>query len=389
MVSHRSAYAGEITTVDLLVLVFVGLSAVAGWRRGLIVSALSLAGFVGGAVLGARLGPHVLARGSGSPYTPLAALAGALIAALLVQWLAISAGVRLRTLLRLGALRGVDAAGGLAFGIVIGLAIAWVVGAMIVLLPGHPDWRRAVRQSLLLRRLDSIAPPAQLLDLLARIDPFPTIIGLSIPTTPPTRSILDNPVLHAAEPSIVRVLGTACGVGIEGSGWIVEPGLVVTAAHVVAGETTTTVAASGSARALGAQVVAFDLHDDLALLHVPSLHARPLPTTVPRPGSPAAIVGYPENGPLTATPARVGATQRVFAADAYGHGPVQRTITALAGLVRPGDSGGPLVDASGRVTATIFAADTTTAGGYATPTQLLPHLIAHAGHGVSTRTCAT
>jgi S1-C subfamily serine protease len=369
-------------------LVFVGVCAFAGWARGLIVSALSLAGFVGGALIGARLGPYFLPQGSDSAYTPLVALACALVAALLVQWLAISLGMRLRGLLRPRPLRLMDAAGGLGVGIVTGLAIAWIVGAMIVLLPGHPDWQRAVRQSGVLRRLDSIVPPSAVLDLLARIDPFPTITGLAIPTTPPTRSILGNPVLRRAEPSIVRVLGIACGLGVEGSGWVVKPGVVVTAAHVVAGETTTTVASSGSGHALDSHVIAFDRHDDLALLSVPGLHARPLPTASPVQASPAAIVGFPENGPLTATPARTGPTQRVFAADAYGHGPVQRTITSLAGQVRPGNSGGPLVDSNGRVTATIFAANTTTEGGYATPTRLIPNLLAHARQIVSTGACA-
>jgi len=66
---------------------------------------------------------------------------------------------------------------------------------------------------------------------------------------------------------------------------------VVTAAHVVAGETTTTIAASGSNHPLNAQVVAFNPHDDLALLRVAGLHAKALPLTTPREGTAAAIVG--------------------------------------------------------------------------------------------------
>jgi S1-C subfamily serine protease len=194
--------------------------------------------------------------------------------------------------------------------------------------------------------------------------------------------------LHADEPSIVRVLGAACGVGVEGSGWVIRPGVVVTAAHVVAGEAATSVAASGSPRGLQAQVVGFDPKNDLALLRVPGLQARALPTAPPRLGTPAAVVGYPDNGPLTAAPARIGVTARVLAADAYGDGPVQRTITSLAGDVRPGNSGGPLIDTGGHVTATVFAASTTTAGGYATPVQLLATLLAKSSHTVSTGACA-
>ena len=75
-----------------------------------------------------------------------------------------------------------------------------------------------------------------------------------------------------------------------------------------------------------------------------------------RPGTGAAVLGFPENGPYGVEPARVGRTRNVLSQDAYGRGPVQRRITALRGLVRSGNSGGPAVDGDGRVVTTIFAA---------------------------------
>ncbi len=74
------------------------------------------------------------------------------------------------------------------------------------------------------------------------------------------------------------------------------------------------------------------------------------------PGIPAAVLGFPGNGPYDVRPARIGQTQSVLTQDAYGRGPVRREITTLRGLVRSGNSGGPAVDADGRVVTTVFAA---------------------------------
>ena len=144
--------------------------------------------------------------------------------------------------------------------------------------------------------------------------------------------------------------GTACGLGIEGSGWAAGGGLVVTNAHVVAGEDDTTVQVGGEGDELDATPVGFDPHNDVAILHVDGLTVRPLAlSTKSTAGAAAAIMGYPENGPFDAEPGRVGITRVVGSQDAYGRGPVQREVTAFRGLVRSGNSGGPLVDGAGHV----------------------------------------
>ena len=377
-----------LTGLDWIALAFVAVIAVGGFARGFIGSALSLVGTVAGAVAGARLAPLFLHQGSSSPFAPLAALAGALVGALLLSSLAQRLGSVLRVPLRFTPFRLLDSTGGFLLGAVTGLALVWVVGAAALFLPGHPTWRQDIQQSEVLRRLDQVVAPDQLLNILARIDPFATIAGPLLPDQPPTSSVLGNPLVRAAAPSIVRVLGSACGVGVEGSGWVARPGLVVTAAHVVAGETDTVVQQSGSNQPLAASVVVFDPRNDIAILRVPELNAQPLPLAPPHPNQAAAIVGYPENGPLDSTPARVGQTQTLLANDAYGHGPVTRTITALAGRIRPGDSGGPVIDTHGHVEATVFASRTDSTGGYATPSTTVATDLNHAHTPVSTQTCA-
>jgi S1-C subfamily serine protease len=193
--------------------------------------------------------------------------------------------------------------------------------------------------------------------------------------------------VRSAAPSVVRVLGTACGVGVEGTGWTARADLVVTAAHVVAGQRDTIVELQSGAR-LPAQAVAFDSRNDVAVLHVDGLGLRPLRLVSPRSGAAVAVLGFPANGPFTATPARIGRTSVVLAEDAYGKGPVTRTITSLGGLVRHGDSGAPAVDANGAVESTIFAARLRTIGGYGVPDSVVRKTIDSARAPVTTGDCA-
>ena len=88
----------------------------------------------------------------------------------------------------------------------------------------------------------------------------------------PTRGILATRGVKDAGSSVVKVLGTACGLGIEGSGWVAAPGIVVTNAHVVAGENDTTVQVGGNPPGLDADVIDFDPHDDIAILRVHGLN---------------------------------------------------------------------------------------------------------------------
>jgi S1-C subfamily serine protease len=377
-----------VTGLDWIALGLVVLTGLLGLRKGLVASALAIAGVVSGAIAGARVAPVVLHGGSHSPYAPLVALGGAVIGAAVLEALGSMVGSFFRAGLRFPPLRALDSAGGLVLGGAAGLALVWVFGAAALLLPGQRSLRQSVQRSEVLRRLNDIVPPDRLLNVLARVDPFPSIVGPPIPLEPPTPAVVDDPVIRSAAPSVVRVLGTACGLGISGSGWVAGPGIVVTAAHVVAGERTTWVVQSQSERRLAVQVIAFDSKNDVAVLRVAELSARPLPMADPEPGASVAIVGYPLNGPLDAEPGRVGRTARILTDDAYGHGPVSRTVTSLAGTVRHGNSGGPAIDTQGRVELTVFAARIGGDGGYGIPTKVVRSVLETAHAPVSTGACA-
>jgi S1-C subfamily serine protease len=352
-----------------------------------VASALSAAAIIAGAVLGARLAPHLLHGGAHSPYTPLAALAGAAVLAIVLEGLASFAGSAARTSLRVTPLGPVDSLGGLVLGAMAGLAIVWVAGAVALLLPGQTELRQSAQQSLIVRQLNSLAKPRRVLDALARVDPLPAVVGPVAVVPAPDPSLVGGPGVRRAAPSVVRVVGTACGLSVEGSGWVARPDTVVTAAHVVAGEHDTAVERAGSRTPLPATVMAFDSRNDVAILRVPGLGARPLPLIKPDPGLAVVILGYPEDGPFSAEPGRIGGTVSVFSRDAYGK-PALRTITSLRGLVRHGNSGGPAVDARGRVATTVFAAGVGSKSGYGVPADAVRKALENARSAVSTGDCA-
>jgi S1-C subfamily serine protease len=384
-----------MTVVDWLIVAFAALLAIYGYRQGFIVGLLSLIGFLLGAFLGTRLAPLILPGGSHSQYGPLFGLLGALLGGGALASGFEGIGARVRSVLRLSALRAIDGLLGAVLTACLALGIAWIAGAVAVQSVGSRPLRADIQRSAILRGLNNLLPPSGgILHALGRFDQLPSVHGPAPDVPAPTRGILARRGVKAAGPSVVRVIGTACGLGIEGSGWVAGPGLVVTNAHVVAGEQDTQVQVRGNAPGLPARALVFDPHDDIAVLAVAGLHAPPLGLVGdPHPGTAAAILGYPLDGGFDREAGRIGVTETVSTQDAYGNGPVIRSVTSLRGRVRPGNSGGPMVDASGKVLATVFAAlnGSARAGGFAIPNAVVRQglrLARSRQASVSTRQCA-
>ena len=343
-----------------------------------------------GAFAGSRLGPLLLNQGSDSPYAPLCAALGALLAGavMAVTLESLALGLRSR-LIRGRSLHLADGAGGAALISSVALGLVWVFGAVVLHAPGTAQLRADVQRSVILRSLNDVLPPSgPVLNALDRVDPAPSISGPPTPVAAPDPAIASDPDVARAGGSVVRVLGTACGLGVEGSGWIAAPGLVVTNAHVVAGEDDTSVTTQDGA-SLDAEVVHYDPANDLALLRV-ATDLPPLPlATEPESGTGAAVLGYPENGPYVAAPARLGETRNTVSEDSYGNGPISRPIASLRGVVRSGNSGGPLVDGAGRVLGTVFAATTSgPPGGFAVPIEVVEGALLSGAAPVDTGPCA-
>jgi S1-C subfamily serine protease len=375
--------------LDWAILAFTFALALWGYRQGLIVGALTLLGFAAGAFLGSRVGPLLLTEGSHSPYAPLCAALGALLIGALMAVTVESFALGLRErLVRRPFLNAADGAGGAALIASVALGLAWVFGAVLLHAPSTARLRADIQQSVILRSLNDVLPPTgPLLNALDRVDPAPTVLGPAAPIAPPDGKIAhDLDVLHAGD-SVVRVLSTACGLGIEGSGWAVEPEIVVTNAHVLAGSDDTTVTTQDGVE-LEATPIYYEPRRDLALLRVGvALPTLPIGSER-REGEGAAVLGFPENGPYSLAPARIGETRETISEDSYGNGPVERTIVAMSGSVRSGNSGGPLVDPQGRVVGTVFAATTSgPRGGFAIPAEQVRDALKGASEEVDTGPC--
>lgn len=379
-----------MSAVDWVIVAFVALLAIWGFRQGLIIGGLGLGGLVVGVVLGSRAAPLLLDGGSASPYAPLFALLGALLGGTFALGIAVSVGDGIR----LAAVRGpvgrtIDGLGGAVLTAAVAVALVWIAGAAYLYSASPGPLRNEVRSSTLLSELNGALPPSgPLIEALYRIDPFPRIAASPGPIEAPDAGIGADREVRSAARSVVRVSGFSCGLGVMGSGWVVAPGLVVTNAHVVAGQQETEVQ-SFDGRTAPAVPVAYNPRNDIAVLAadlgLPALALRPGEAA----GTPAAVIGYPEDGPLTLTPARAGVRKTLLADDSYGRGPFERRILTLRARVVKGNSGGPLVGPDGRVLGTVFAATTEgPPGGLAVPNRVVASIVNRATGPVGTGPCA-
>lgn len=380
-----------MTALDWGIAAFTFVLALWGFRQGLIVGALALGGLAGGAVLGSRLAPVFLEHGSNSPYAPLAALVGAIVVGSVTLALAASLGERLReSAVRRPFWEVVDGIGGALLLAALGLGVVWVLAAVAVYYPSSDGLRREVQKSLLVGAVNDVMPPSgPLMQALHRIDPVPQFAASPGAIARPDQGTGSEAAVRAAAESVVKVSGTCRGFGVMGTGWAVSENTFVTNAHVVAGQDDTRVE-SNDGQSSAAAVVAYNPRNDIAILRADvDLPALPALARAPR-GTAGAVIGYPNDGPLTITPARAGETRVLLGDDAYGGGPYERIMVTLRGRVQQGNSGGPLVDAQGRVMGTVFAATTEgPPGGLAVPNGVLARISARAtGEEVDTGDCA-
>ncbi len=381
-----------MTSTDLIIGGFTVLMALWGYAQGLLVGALSLVGFVAGALVGSRVGPLLLEEGARSPYAPLMTLTGGLVIGGLMAAGGELLGFRLRRRLP-GPLGSFDGLGGAVLIACVGLALAWVAGAVALQTPGARALRPDIQRSKILQTLNSALPPSgPILNAIARFDPLPQISGPAPDVPAPNPRIARDPEVRAASRSVVRVLGTACGLGVQGSGWMAGDGIVVTNAHVIAGQDDTTVQPGGEGPRHDAEAILFDPRNDLAVLRSSGVRGLPVLPVLSdaEPGTAGAILGFPENGPYDVRPGRVGPTRTILSQDAYGEGRFRRLVTSLRGLVRSGNSGGPMVDGEGRVLTTIFASTVGTGGasGFGVPDELVGPALQRAREPVDTGPCA-
>jgi S1-C subfamily serine protease len=349
---------------DLIVLALVVAAAVGGYRLGFVGRVTSWLGLALGFYVAVRLLPSIIVDlSSASPGAQLTVAVLLLVGGAMVgQALGLLVGSRLHHALPLGPVRQVDRVVGGGVGIVGVIAALWLLLPSIAAVPGWPA--RATANSGISRWVSVHLPaPPDALQVLRRLigQDAPQVFAVLHPGgsagTAPSSSPLTAALTSAVTASTVKVEGQACNRIFEGSGFAVATDLVVTNAHVVAGEPPgqTSVLLPTGAR-LPAAVVMFDPRRDLALLRVNSLGERPLPVQVAHAGANGAVFGHP-NGqdPVAVTPARVAQEEEAVGRDLYDSSNTKRDILVLAAALAHGDSGGPLVDAGGAVIGVAFA----------------------------------
>jgi S1-C subfamily serine protease len=348
--------------LDLVLVFAMAGAATTGFRLGLAARALSWLGAMVGLVASVPLVPFVLARvpDTSASLRLLLGLGVALVAISLASSLAGALGLRLRRRVHATAFGPLDrVAGGVAGAGSLLLAV-WFLLPAAASTPGAVA--RAVRSSTVVSWVESTAPtPPDMSRGLARLidrSGFPEVfadLGRAPETGPPPSQIpVDAEVVAAATASTVNVETAGCGSGFEGSGFVVEPGVVVTNAHVVAGAEQVWLRRPDG-DVVPADILHTDPARDLALLGA-DLDAPPLELRAPQVGEPAATIGYPggQNVPRVA-PATVSDDRDTVGRDVYGDSVVDRRVLYLSAQLRRGDSGSPLIGRDGAVLGVVFA----------------------------------
>lgn len=353
-----------MNALDLAILLAIALAAIGGYRLGFLTRGLSWAGLALATLLAVHFVPD-LTRGLADA-TPRARLLGilgfVLGLALLGQALGLAVGAVLRTRLPLeGAGALTDRVAGAAVGGVGVLVFVWLLVPAFASAPGWPA--RAARRSAIVSTIERVVPPPprsirELGRMVGQFDygqVFKRFTQAPSTGAPPVRG-LPAAVGARVAASVVKVEGRACDQIQDGTGFVVAPQLVVTNAHVVAGERRTSVETQSGDRATG-RVVTFDPRRDLALIRVPTISLAPLPVGDADAGTGGAVFGHPGGGPLAVSPARVAKRVTARGTDIYRTTETERDVFVLAARLAPGDSGGPFVDQRGRVAGVAFAID--------------------------------
>jgi S1-C subfamily serine protease len=346
--------------LDVVVLAAVAGGAFVGFRVGFVVRALSWLGLSIGLAIGLRLTPR-LARSltDSTPGIRLLAVASLLIGlALIGHTTGLVASQTLRKRFQLPEhVAPLDRFTGGVLGALGALALLWLLVPALRSTPGWPA--REARDSSLVAALDRYAPhqprAARIVGRIVSEAPYPLFEDARVDEQPPSTDAGPRIDTDGAR-SVVLVRGTACGLELSGTGFAVAPNLVATNAHVVAGESRTSVeTVDGSRR--DATVVRFDGLHDVAILRIQGapLPVLPLgPTTL---GTVTSVLGHPNGGHLRATPARVVRRIGTPRTDIYRSGTIQTSIVGLAAHLIVGDSGAPVVGPDGKVQAMVFAVD--------------------------------
>lgn len=171
---------------------------------------------------------------------------------------------------------------------------------------------------------------------------------------PPAEFAIADDLLAETARGVVPLRAIGCGAVSNATAFAVAPGLLVGAAHVIAGasrvEIDVSIGDAGTAATRPVEVIGYSEERDLALFRTDA-PVSPLSLDSARLGATTAVLGYPEGSSLEVSPARV--EHYVSASGLWGDG-TRRRVYLLAADVRAGQSGAPLIDQQGNVVGVAF-----------------------------------
>jgi S1-C subfamily serine protease len=350
--------------LDLVIILTALGAGLGGWRLGFVSRLFAWIGVAAGLAVAVHFVPQIVTTfgGTSADDRVTVALVFLVLGATIGQTLGLGAGALVhRAFPQRLTLPRWDRVAGAFVGVFGVFLLVWMVIPSLATAQGWPA--RMARGSWVVASIQNFGPtqPSQFAAWGRSISdaPYPSALGtLDEPPDPgrPPKTTLSRAVDARVRGSTVKVSGRACSDIQEGSGFVAGDGIVVTNAHVVAGEDATTVEDARGQRH-DATVVAFDSYRDVAVLWVPTLSARPLPIAHGAVGDVGAVYGHPGGGALVASPAKVGEEIVAVGTDIYRTRSSRRHVYVLASSLKPGDSGGPLVDNKGNVIGLAFAID--------------------------------
>jgi S1-C subfamily serine protease len=352
-----------MTTLDWLILLTCLSTGYAGYRMGFVARSLSWLGSIAGLIVAFLALPTILRHASSmSPMGSLSVVVLiCLVGLLLGQMAGLFAGSRLSATLPPGPLRTLDRCVGAVAGAFGVLVFLWF---MLPIAANVPGWTaQEVRGSLVAQSIYDNAPkPPNFSDTVRKLvgsSQFPLVFNDLQPAIdtgpPPTSLTMSADAVAKVKVSTVKVEGTACRRTQDGSGFAVAPGIIVTNAHVVAGERSTHVF-DADGQSHSATVVAYDPARDLAILRSPTYRAPALSVKKAHEGDEGAVFGHPGGqDAVSIAPAAVRRQITAVGRDLYDTQSTRRKVLVLAAQLAQGDSGGPLVDVNGDVMGVAFA----------------------------------
>ncbi|WP_433555555.1 CvpA family protein [Pseudonocardia xinjiangensis] len=317
--------------LDAVLLLLLAYVVVRGWLRGALSQVAAFSGFALGLLVGVWAAPRIASVfvAEPGPGPALLTLGILLVVVLIGQGIGLAVGRRLRGTAERVGVGKVDRGAGVAVGAAGLVFVVWLVSNVLAQGP-VPVLAQQIRGSQAVQAIDAVLPPVP--DVVGRITAylddqgFPQVFsgpgrgGIASSPVPATADGAVRAAARAGQPSTVQISTAGCGgvVG-AGSGFVTQPGFVVTNAHVVAGFKRLRVRDAWGQYAAAA--VHVDPALDLAVLAAPDVRAPAIgwASDAVTSGVQGATLGFPGGqSEMVVRPATVRSRLDAVGRDIYG-----------------------------------------------------------------------